>query len=770
MLEPEIVAEIENLRVVLSAKDELLSSEQLKTYYRTFRDNFGPDVLKRLDGEALLLKMHTHGSKDSLAYWLEFKNDSEFPSLKFGGIGGGSALKYGIYYRQEAGKWMTGSPQKQIELSVEQAIARAHEHRAQLLKGVDLLAGLSSTGSDDDYLKLQQAMDQDAPEVSRMSWGRKYFTLLYPDKLDDFYNSEWERFHLIKMLQLPPSGDGRYLASGRFIEIARQLQMPLAQLTTILNRRNGPPRDYWRIGTTSGDKGESYWQAMRDGGFAAIGWDELGDLGQPEYKQLWKDAIKGRMATAYPQYAPQLAGKKGEEVFRFAAEINEGDTVVAAQGARVLGIGRVEGAYYLAAESERFRHRRPVTWLSTDEWSMPVSEGLQTTVWRFKKDQANLLAIEERLLAPVVQTHGPTLPTPHSPPKLLGVAGQIQSVLERKGQVILYGPPGTGKTYWAERAVQDLAAPSRFGRPYEALDEGQREALSEGTLKMAPCIRFCCFHPAYGYEDFLEAYRPRSSDGQMQFVERDGIFKELCRDALEDSRPFYLVIDEINRGDIPRIFGELLTVIERDKRGKPITLPLTGTKLVVPSNVYIVATMNTADRSIALLDSALRRRFGFIELMPDSSVFGTTVAGSIPLGKWLDALNSRITAYVGRDARNLQVGHSYFLEDGKPISEFKILARVILEEIVPLLEEYCYADFAALAKILGTGLIDTDKQQVRRRLFESGNEVDLENALLQPCPEISTAAELISSEQPILDDVEESDSETAKPIDPGASG
>src|SRR5258708_38048695 len=115
----------------------------------------------------------------------------------------------------------------------------------------------------------------------------------------------------------------------------------------------------------------------------------------------------------------------------------------------------------------------------------------------------------------------------------------------------------------------------------------------------------------------------------MHFVLGDGIFKTVCKEAeAQPAQHFYLIIDEINRGDIPRIFGELLTVLEKDKHGKTVLLPLTGTPFRVPENIYIIGTMNTADRSIALLDTALRRRFGFIELMPDISVLGnTTIEG-----------------------------------------------------------------------------------------------------------------------------------------------
>ena len=245
-----------------------------------------------------------------------------------------------------------------------------------------------------------------------------------------------------------------------------------------------------------------------------------------------------------------------------------------------------------------------------------------------------------------------------------GIAGRIQSILERKSQVILYGPPGTGKTYWAESAARDLAGISAFGKTYQALSEAEQRDVV-GTNQQPGLVRWCCFHPGYGYEDFIEGYRPETVAGQMTFRLATGVFQQLCQDAEQSSgRRFYLIVDEINRGDVPRIFGELLTVLEKDKRDKPVVLPLSQKRLCVPPNVYLIGTMNTADRSISLLDAALRRRFGFVELMPDNSVLTNAAVKGVPLGPWLEALNRRICEHLGRDARNLQVGHAYLMQDG----------------------------------------------------------------------------------------------------------
>ena len=422
----------------------------------------------------------------------------------------------------------------------------------------------------------------------------------------------------------------------------------------------------------------------------------------------------------------------------------------------MLGIGRVVGDY-IYDPSNDFPHHRPVEWLSLDEWTQPDQqssiEGKLTTVYRMKKE-SNLLEAEKRIYGrePIITYippfHSPELNSQSTPvPRLTGIPARIQAILERKGQVILYGPPGTGKTYWAENTARELAARSNFNRTFEQLTKEQQALVLGGNGQQGGFVRLCSFHPAYGYEDFLEGFRPEPINGQMHFILRDGIFKKLCSDAeAHPDRKFYLIIDEINRGDIPRIFGELLTVLEKDKRGKAILLPLTGRPFRVPGNVFIIGTMNTADRSIALLDTALRRRFGFIELMPDINILGDAMVGGIPLGPWLKALNERICEYVGRDARNLQIGHSYLLEKGRPIGDFATFSKILHEDILPLLEEYCYEDYAILEKILGPGMVDLKNQQIRQGLFDLANRDILTDALLVPDPEITTSQQAVSAE------------------------
>jgi 5-methylcytosine-specific restriction enzyme B len=743
-LNPKVQTELAALANKLQSEDKLLSDRQLNRYTDTFRERFGPEQLSRLDDTSLLDRLH-QANKDSLVYWLEFKNDEEFPTPRFGSIAGGSALKFTIFYRRETGSWMGRNPNNApVEITPEEALKWARKHRDQLLAGVELLRKLPAPASDADYARLQTDMDSVAPDVSNLAWGHKYFSLLFPDKLDDYHNADLQRFHLIKLLQVPPDKPGRFVLAGWYVDLAAQLGLPMNQLTTVLNARDGRQHRYWRIGTSVDGVNPTFWPVMRDGNYVAIGWPKLGDLTGVLGSQTLRDQLKRMLAEQYPN-TPQVIGKSASEINNFLKYLDDGDLVVAANGNTILGVGRVDSnSQYRYEPTDHFSHRRSVIWLDVEPWALPQQEALRTT-FRELKIPENLVAIEQRIVDAAIRPAASVVKagsTRAVVPRLAGIPGRIQGVLERKGQVIVYGPPGTGKTFWADRTARDLAALREFGQPFAALDGDQKSALEVGGF-----VRTCTFHPAYGYEDFLEGYRPQSPAGRLVFSLRDGIFKRLCGDARQKpGSNYYLTVDEINRGDIPRIFGELLTVLEKSKRGNKIHLAVSGEPFDVPSNVFLIGTMNTADRSIALLDKALRRRFGFVECMPDSAILGDTSLQGVPLGPWLDSVNRSIRQRVGRDARNLQIGHSYLMEKDRPIGEFTRFVQVLQDEIIPLLEEYCYEDYSAMADILGNGLVDAANQVVRQELFEDSRRADLVQALLEPYPEIATSRQAVASE------------------------
>ena len=743
ILDPQLFSELKAALDRGLASAEVMTPTQIEQQTALFRDRFGPAVLRGLDGEALLRLMHGRESSESrcLAYWLEFKNDDEFTGNRFGGIGGGSALKFGIFQRQSDGAWMTGSPQTQQALSLEDAIAIARTQRDELLAGAEVLTSLDAGDtSDTSYAQLQTAMEKAAPKLSGDGWAHKYWFLINPDRLDDYHSPRYQRFHLFKLLQMPPDKVGildgnapRFICAGRFISAARELGVPVTTLNTILNRRDGAIHRYWRIGTTEGDTGESHWTEMRDGGFVSIGWSEqVPDLTEVigQEKAAAKSQIREWLLPGYPNNAG-VASRKAGEILNFAQEIAEKDLVFACEGQTVLAVGRVSGPYEYDGNLG-FPHKRPVEWLLLDSWRMPDQEGPRTTVYELGRSAANLLELEQRLYrrdpaaVPVLRpATAEAKPVSAALAPLDQFSARVEAILRRKGQVVLYGPPGTGKTYRALAVANELAARHAFQKSFADLTQPERTIVAGGD----GLVRICTFHPGWGYEDFIEGLRPATINGQMVFEPRDGIFKRLCLDAAKQTnRQFFLVLDEINRGDLPRIFGELITTIEYDKRDRQIKLPITGSSFAVPRNVFLIGTMNTADRSISLMDTALRRRFGFVELMPDSALLAGRKAGGLLLGAWLDALNTRLRRHLKRDARNLQIGHAYLMPP-QPITSVAEFARVLRDDIIPLLEEYCYDDFATLRDILGGELVDTEAGRIRDEMFGVNREGDLIQAV-----------------------------------------
>jgi 5-methylcytosine-specific restriction endonuclease McrBC GTP-binding regulatory subunit McrB len=269
-------------------------------------------------------------------------------------------------------------------------------------------------------------------------------------------------------------------------------------------------------------------------------------------------------------------------------------------------------------------------------------------------------------------------------------------LLRLKKQLILQGVPGTGKTHVARNLARLLV-------------NGHEEA-----------IRLVQFHPAYSYEEFVEGIKVRSVaiDGRhdVTYPVEDGL---LCRFAAEasahPSQPHVLVIDEINRGNLPRIFGELLYLLEY--REQVVDLPYSRRGFRLPANLYLLATMNAADRSVALLDQALRRRFSFLEMGPDARVLDRWLAVHIPATRQsfarsvltlFERLNARLRADLGPGA---QIGHSYFMV---PDLDEERLRMVWDHHVRPLIEEHFFAQPGRAAAYDLARLLDPDPRGTGR--------------------------------------------------------
>lgn len=265
---------------------------------------------------------------------------------------------------------------------------------------------------------------------------------------------------------------------------------------------------------------------------------------------------------------------------------------------------------------------------------------------------------------------------------------------------------------------------SGIGYVEENLSEQLEQLNSKNNIrKLEDFYVFFTFHQSYSYEDFVEGIKPKINDDEeyssVYYEYNKGIFKEICQLANSDpNNKYLLIIDEINRGNISKIFGELITLIEIDKRVVPngerifentvinneqllVTLPYTKSKFGVPNNLYILGTMNTSDRSIASIDIALRRRFKFIEMMPDSSLVADFDCNFKEIFK---ELNNKIKILLDRDH---QIGHSYFINtkyknenENNNNNNIDILKKIWFSEIIPLLNEYFYCDWEKLKLII----------------------------------------------------------------------
>jgi len=435
-------------------------------------------------------------------------------------------------------------------------------------------------------------------------------------------------------------------------------------------------------------QGARFWEQYSDEGVMGIGGEEIGDLST--------FGSKGEIAQALKDYndKPEASFKNDALAYwEFSHVIKPGDVVVVKRGLReYLGLGIVESDYRFESEREEYCNIRSVRWIRKGVWSLdegpfPVKTLTNITPYKEWVERIRTVLLEGAALdGPEKESRGAVRPRNY----------------------ILYGPPGTGKTY---RTVEQALALLE-DRPFESYEGESRDELRRrfDEARKRGRIEFITFHQSYSYEEFVEGIRPKAVAGGLSYDVEPGIFRSLCDSARKTGESHVLVIDEINRGNVARIFGELITLIEDDKReGAPeslaVKLPYSGGSFSVPSNLFLVGTMNTADRSVEALDAALRRRFSFVEVMPNTSVLaGPDVLNfEVDLPLLLDTINRRIVRLLDRDH---QIGHAYFLGVAVADDPLETLRGVFRDRVIPLLKEYFYSDPGKVGLVLGKSFVE----------------------------------------------------------------
>ncbi len=422
-------------------------------------------------------------------------------------------------------------------------------------------------------------------------------------------------------------------------------------------------------------RGGEKWEEFYKQGIMAIGWGEIGDLSQ----FTDKNQMKAKMKETYDPNRPYK--NDAHATWQFAKEMKVGDVIFVKKGMhQIIGRGVVESDYiYDPSQPDGYNNIRKVKWINNGSWDHPWHQIVLKTltdITQYTEYVRNLNSLFDNAQGEEIEEKEIIYP-PYSPENFLNDVymsedeyNTLVQLVSVKKNVILQGAPGVGKTFAARRLAYSMMG----------VQDPERVMMIQ-------------FHQSYSYEDFIMGYRPTENGG---FVLKKGPFYNFCKKAENDSdNDYFFIIDEINRGNLSKIFGELFMLIETDKREKvKLQLLYSDEKFSVPNNLYIIGMMNTADRSLAMLDYALRRRFAFYEMKPgfesEKFIEYRMNLNNPKFDRLINTVESLNNAIASDDALGdgFKIGHSYFCNI-KEITDAR-LSNIVEYELIPMLKEYWF--------------------------------------------------------------------------------
>lgn len=512
--------------------------------------------------------------------------------------------------------------------------------------------------------KIPAAVVGDLPEIEMKISADKYFAIL--EKLRVYLQSPESPLKNFKELSFEA-----WKYSTQVNEEKKRVQAQREQKGAGLADEDVDTVHYWIY--SPGD-GARKWDEFYKRGVMGLGWHQIGDFNQYASKDEMKTAMKEKIDPSRPYKNAAHA------TWQFLTEMKPGDIVFAKKGMHsLIGRGVVTSEYIYDTEDAEYPNIRKINWTHNEIKPHPGQAVMKTLtdITAYTDYVAKLNALYEGGADDDdVEPEEKEFPE-YSVEKFLEEVymdgdsyDTLVELIRVKKNVILQGAPGVGKTFAAKRLAYSMMG-----------------------VKDQERVMMVQFHQSYTYEDFIEGFRPSSTSNGFEI--KKGSFYNFCKKAADDlENEYFFIIDEINRGNLSKIFGELFMLIENDKRGNALQLLYSDEKFFVPANVYIIGMMNTADRSLAMLDYALRRRFAFFEMKPGFGSDGFRVyrmaLGNSKFDRLIDCVEKLNTVIEADDSlgEGFCIGHSYFC-NLKTVTD-KALSNIVEYEMVPLLKEYWY--------------------------------------------------------------------------------